>query len=288
MKHLLSMKDLSKKDIEVIFRTADRLKNKRRPLLKGKTLGMIFAKPSTRTRVSFEVAMTHLGGHAVYLNWNDLQLGRGETIDDTAKVLSRFVDGIMARLFAHINLLELAKASRVPIINGLTDYEHPCQALADLYTIKQKKHKLDGLKIAFLGDGTNNTFHSLLLGAEKLGMEAFVACPNKYRPRVRGNFKILDDPVKAVKDADVVYTDTWVSMGQEKDMGQRLRDLRDYQLNYKVLRYADKDAIVMHPLPAHRGQEITSQVMDGPQSIVFDQAENRLHVQKAILYLLLK
>jgi ornithine carbamoyltransferase len=287
MKNLMSTKNLTRKEIELIFRTTDKLKNKKKPLLKNKVLAMIFEKPSTRTRVSFETAMFHLGGHAVFLSKNDIQLGRGETIADTAKVLSRYVDGIMARLFEHGKMLELAKYSSIPVINGLDDLEHPCQALTDLYTIKQKK-KLKGLKIVFLGDGRNNTFTSLIYLCNKFGMNVFVSCPSKYKPKIRAKYKWVKNPLEAVKDADVLYTDTFVSMGQEKDNKKRIKNLRDYQLNSKLLKLAKKNVIVMHPLPAHRGTEITSKVMDRKNSVVFDQAENRLHVQKAILYLLMK
>jgi len=288
MKNLISAADLSKKEIEQIFRLADRLKGKRKAILKDKTLAMIFEKPSTRTRVSFETAMTQLGGHAIYLSRNDMQLGRGETIADTAKVLSRYVDGIVARLFLHSTLLELENHSKVPVINGLTDIEHPCQALADLYTIKQHKKKLDGLKIVFLGDGANNTFHSLIYLCEKYKMDIVVSSPIKYKPRIRAKFSLVTNPVDAAKNADILYTDTWVSMGLEAEAEKREEDLKDYQLNSYILRQAKPNCIVMHPLPAHRGKEITSDVMDGRNSVIFDQAENRLHVEKAILYLLLK
>ncbi len=286
MKDLLSTKKLTKKEIELIFKTTDKLKNKKKPLLKNKLLAMIFEKPSTRTRVSFETAMFHLGGHAIFLSKSDTQLERGETIADTAKVLSRYVDCIIARLFEHKKMLELAKYSSIPIINGLDDLEHPCQALTDLYTIKQKKKKLKGLKIVFLGDGTNNTFHSFIYLCGKFGMKAIVSCPSNHKPKIKAKYKIIEDPKEAVKDADVLYTDTYVSMG-EKDH-HRIEDLKKYQVNSKLLKLAKKNAIVMHPLMAHRGVEITSKVMDGKQSVIFDQAENRLHVQKAILYLLLK
>ena len=286
MKNLLSTKNLIAKEVELIFKTTDKLKNKKTPLLKNKVLAMVFEKPSTRTRVSFETAMFHLGGHVIFLSKNDIQLGRGETIADTAKVLSRYVDGIMARLFEHKKMLELAKYSSVPVINGLDDLEHPCQALTDLYTIKQKK--LKGLKIVFLGDGRNNTFTSLIYLCNKFGMNVFVSCPSKYKPKIRAKFKWVKNPLEAAKDANVLYTDTFVSMGQEKDNKKRTKDLKEYQLNSKLLKLAKKDVIVMHPLPAHRGTEITSQVMDSKNSVVFDQAENRLHVQKAILFMLMK
>ena len=248
---------------------------------------MIFEKPSTRTRVSFETAMHHLGGHAIYLSKNDIQLGRGETIEDTARVLSRYVDGIMARLFEHKDLLKLAKFSSVPVINGLTDLEHPCQALGDLYTIRQKRG-LKKLKIVFVGDGANNTFHSLIYLCEKFGFEIVVSCPNIYSPKIHANFRLINDPKTAAKDADIIYTDTFVSMGLEKEEKQRNKDLKRYQVNSNLVSLAKRDCIVMHPLPAHRDMEIASNVMDSKKSVVFDQAENRLHVQKAILYLLMK
>ena len=287
MKNLISTKNLTTKEVELIFKTTDKLKNKKTPLLKNKVLAMIFEKPSTRTRVSFETGMFHLGGHAIFLSKNDMQLGRGETIADTAKVLSRYVDCIMARLFEHKKMLELAKYSSVPVINGLDNKEHPCQALTDLYTIKQNK-KLKGLKIVFLGDGRNNTFTSLIYLCNKFGMNVVVSCPSKYKPKIRAKYKWFKESKESVKDADVIYTDTFVSMGQEKENKKREKDLKVYQLNSKVLKLAKKNAIVMHPLPAHRGTEITSKVMDGKNSVVFVQAENRLNVQKAILYLLMK
>ncbi len=288
MRHLLSMKDLSKNDIEEIFRLTDKLHRKRTNDLAGKNLAMIFAKPSTRTRVSFEVAMNQLGGNAITLNQTDIQLGRGETIADTARVLSRYVDGITARLFAHKDLEELAKYASVPVINALTDFEHPCQALADLYTIGHSKFNFKDKKLALLGDGANNTFHSLIIGAEKLDMKVTVGCPPSYRPKIKGNFTVVNDPSVAVINADVIYTDTFVSMGQETELKRREKDLRKYQVNNKLLHRAKKDVIVMHPLPAHRGMEITSDILDGKKSVVFDEAENRLHVQKAILKLFLK
>lgn len=288
MGHLISLVYLKKKEIDTIFKTANKLKKSKRHYLKDKSLAMIFEKPSLRTKVSFDVAMTQLGGHAIYLGWDEIQLGKRESIGDAAKVFSRYVDGIMARLFEHEKIIELAKNSEIPVINGLTDFNHPCQALADLYTIKQKKKKLKGLKLVFLGDGSNNTCHSLIYGCEKMGLEMVVSCPSKYKPKIRGKYRIVSDPKSAVAAADVVYTDTWVSMGQEKQKKRRIRDLKRYQLNSKLLKFAKRNAIVMHPLPAHRGSEITSKVMDGKQSVVFDQAENRLHVQKAILYLLMK
>jgi ornithine carbamoyltransferase len=280
------MNDLSRKDILDIFRSADKLHRKRTNDLAGKNLAMIFAKPSTRTRVSFEVAMNQLGGNSITLNQTDIQLGTGETIADTARVLSRYVDGITARLFAHKDIEELAKYASVPVINALTDLEHPCQALTDLYTIRNNNP--GKIKLVLLGDGANNTFHSLIIGAEKLGIEVIVGCPPNHRPKIKGNFSVVKDPSVAVINADVVYTDTFVSMGQDSEKKKREKDLRKYQVNNKLLQRARKHVIVMHPLPAHRGMEITSDIMDGKRSAVFDQAENRLHVQKAVLKTFLK
>ncbi|MBI2543237.1 MAG: ornithine carbamoyltransferase [Candidatus Aenigmarchaeota archaeon] len=287
-KDLLSINDLSKNDVEKIFEMTDKLRNKHTSHLKGKNIALIFQKPSTRTKISFEVAINQLGGNAISLNWNELQLGRGETVEDTARVLERYVDSIVARVFSHDDLVKMAKISKVPVINALSDLEHPCQALADLYTIKQKKRKLTGSKIVFLGDGANNTFHSLILACEKFDMDIVVSCPKNYKPEIRANYKIIENPEEAVKSADILYTDTWVSMGQESEKENRIRDLQNYQLNSKLVKSAKKDVIVMHPLPAHRNSEITSDVMDGKHSVVLDQAENRLHTEKAILCLLIK
>lgn len=285
MRHLISINDLTKSEVTKIFKVTDKLKKVKKPLLKDKVLAMIFEKPSTRTRVSFEVAMLQLGGHAIFLGKNDIQLVRGESIADTARVLSRYVDAIMARVYEHSTIQELAKYSSVPVINGLSDLEHPCQALTDAYTILKNKG-LKG-KIVFLGDGTNNTFASLIKLCEMFGMNVVVSCPSKYKPRVKGKYKIIENPAEAVKGADVLYTDTFVSMGEEEEVKKRLNDMHGYQLNAKLVTLA-KNPIVMHPLPAHRGTEITSDVMDGPRSVIFEQAENRLHVQKAILYLMLR
>ena len=229
-----------------------------------------------------------MGGDAIILNWNDVQLGRGETIEDTTRVIERYGDAIIARVFSQKDLVKIAKASKEPVINALSDFEHPCQALADLYTIKQKKKKLRGLKIVFLGDGANNTFHSLIMLCEKFGVNIIVSCHPNYKPKIKGNYKIVENPKKAVKDADVIYTDTWVSMGEESQTKKRIKDLRKYQLNSELVKLAKKNVIIMHPLPAHRGMEITNDVIDGKHSVVFDQAENRLHTEKAILKLLIK
>ena len=294
----------AEKDFVAIIELAANLKNRARAgelyePLKNKNLAMIFEKASTRTRVSFEVAMGQLGGHALYLNPQDLQLGRGETIADTARVLSRYVDAILYRAFRHEDVAELAKWATVPVINGLSDWEHPCQALADLFTVQEHRGDLKGLKLAYVGDG-NNVCHSLILAAALVGMDASVGCPDKFRPhatvvkqakeiaaRTDAKLSIQADPVDAVKGADVVYTDVWVSMGMEKEKGERERIFQPYQVNQQLVNKAKEDAIVMHCLPAHRGLEITDEVIDGPKSVVWDQAENRLHAQKALLVKLL-
>ncbi len=283
--HLISIGDLAKSDVMNIFKATDRLMNKKQPLLKGKILAMVFEKPSTRTRVSFEVAMEQLGGHAINLSHSETQLARGESIADTARVLSRYVDAVMARVYEHSTIEELAKYSSVPVINGLSDLEHPCQALTDAYTILKKKG-LRG-KIVFLGDGTNNTFTSLVKVCEMFGMEIVVSCPAKYKPRIKGDYAIIENPKEAVKNADILYTDTFVSMGEEPEKEKRLSDLKGYQLNSVLVKLANSP-IVMHPLPAHRGVEITDDAMDGKNSVIFEQAENRLHVQKAVLQFLMK
>lgn len=268
--------------------------------LKGKILGMIFDKPSTRTRVSFEAGMLQLGGQALYLNGQDLQLGRGEPISDTAKVLSQYIDGIMIRTFSHKSVEELAEHASIPIINGLTDLYHPCQALADFLTIQEVKGKLNGMKIAYIGDG-NNVAHSLMIGAAKLGMSIFVATPKGYEPNddvtklakgfaqeSGGKVEILHDSKKAVQEADVIYTDVWTSMGQEEENEQRLKDFQGFQVNEELVGAAKKDCIFLHCLPAHRGEEVSGEVIDGKASYVFQQAGNRLHVQKALLVELLQ
>jgi len=263
--------------------------------LRGKSLAMLFEKASTRTRVSFEVGMTQLGGNALFLSPTDLQIGRGETIADTARVLSRYVDGIMYRAFRRDDVRELAANATVPVINGLDDKEHPCQIVADLLTIQERKGELKGLKLAYVGDG-NNVCNSLLLGSAIVGMDMAAAVPKSYEPdgellsaarrlakRTGSEIELVHDPAAAAKASDVLYTDVWVSMGQEKEKAEREEIFRPYQINRKLLDHAKPDAIVMHCLPAHRGLEITDDVMDGPHSVVFDQAENRLHAQKAIL-----
>ena len=294
----------AEKDFVALVELAANLKNRARAgelyePLKNKNLAMLFEKASTRTRVSFEVAMAQLGGHALYLNPQDLQLGRGETIADTARVLSRYVDAIVYRAYRHEDVAELAKWTTVPVINGLDDVEHPCQALADFFTIQERKGDLKGLRLAYVGDG-NNVCNSLLLAAAVVGMDMAVACPDKFRPRPEilaqarevasrtgAKLTVQPDPVDAVKGADVVYTDVWVSMGMEKEKPERERIFLPYQVNQQLVNKANEDAVVMHCLPAHRGLEITDEVIDGPKSVVWDQAENRLHAQKALLVKLL-
>ena len=305
LRHLLTIQDLTSAEIWKLFELAKKLKanqkdNQQPKLLEGKNLVMIFQKPSTRTRVSFEVAMTQLGGHALYLSSSDLQLSRGESIEDTARTLSRYVDGILARVFAHQDIVKLAGNSTVPVINGLSNDFHPCQALTDLFTIWEKRGDLENLTISFVGDGDNNVTNSLLLLSAKLGVNLRIGCPEKYKTsqailnlaksdilKSKAEVKIFSDPREAVKDVEVIYTDVWVSMGRE-DEEERIKTLSPFQVNRELLSFAKKEVMVMHCLPAHRGQEITDEVIDGPNSIVFDQAENRLHLQKAILAFLLK
>ena len=291
-RHFLSDDDLSREETAMLFRRAGELKARPiQPLLPNKMLAMIFAKPSTRTRVSFEVGMVQLGGHAIYLGMQDMQLKRGETIADTARTLSRYCDGIMARLFSHDDIVELAKHSTIPVINGLTDLLHPCQALADLMTVQEKKGKLEGLKLAYVGDGGSNVAHSLIRAGSKMGMNVVIGCPKEYSPKkeiLKGTkTRVTQNPKEAVRGADVVYTDTWVSMGTEAQATERELKMKPYQVNSALMRLAKKDAIFMHCLPAHRGYEVTNEVIDGKQSVVWDQAENRLHVQKALLAMLL-
>ncbi len=298
--HLLSLADLSYADIINLLDTASDLKEKRARgktsgALKSKTLAMLFEKSSTRTRISFEAAMTELGGHAIFLNYKDIQLGRGESIADTARVMSRYVNALMARVYKHETLIELSKNAAVPVINGLSDLEHPCQLLADLLTIREYKGKFKGLNFSWIGDG-NNVCNSAILACALTGMKMTVACPQGYEPnsdivekakQLGGTINIIRDPMKAAKKADVFYTDVWVSMGNEDEYDRRLHDFKPYQINSKLLEQAKHDVMVLHCLPAHRGEEITADVVDGPNSAVFDQAENRLHVQKALLLKLL-
>ncbi len=300
MKHLLKLSDLSTEEIYGILNLADQLKYERKnniahPYLQGKKLGMIFSKSSTRTRVSFEVGMTELGGHALFLSDRDLQLGRGEPIKDTARVLSRYLDGIMIRTFAQQDVEDLAKYGSIPIINGLTDYCHPCQVLADLMTIREYKGSLKGLKLCFVGDG-NNMANSLIVGGIKTGMEVAVACPDGYRPDAQivewahknGKLTVTSDLKAAAENADVLYTDVWASMGQEAEKAEREKVFRGYCIDAELLKVAKADAMVLHCLPAHRGEEITDEVFESHAEEIFDEAENRLHAQKAVLVKLMK
>lgn len=303
-KDLLSIHDLTKDEVYEILTLAGILKEKQRrreahELLKGKTLGMIFEKSSTRTRVSFEAGMWQLGGTALFLSSNDLQIGRGEPIKDTARVLSRYLDGIMIRTFSHREVEELAKYASIPVINGLTDLLHPCQAFADILTALEYKKELAGRKLAYIGDG-NNMVNALIQICAKIGMHIAVATPEGYEPNgdivaaaqgdalnTGSTISLVNDSFAAAKDADVLYTDVWASMGQEAEQMMRQRVFVNYQINKELMQVARPDAIVMHCLPAHRGEEITSEVIEGPQAVVFDEAENRLHVQKAIMALLM-
>ncbi|MGB9769063.1 MULTISPECIES: ornithine carbamoyltransferase [Caldisericum] len=301
---LLCLKDFTKEELEEFIFQGEKLKvdyyaGKKEKLLDGKTVAVLFEKPSTRTRISFAVAIHELGAFPLILETSNLQLVRGETVPDTARVMGRMVQGIVARVFAQKTLEELAEYSKVPVINALSDFSHPCQALGDFLTIKEKKGKLEGIKLAYLGDG-NNVANSLLIGGSILGVNVSVASPKGFEPAkevvdIALNFskksgakvEITNDPTFAVKDADVVYTDVWASMGQEAEHEKRVQIMKPYQINESILTHAKDDVIVMHCLPAHRGEEITDEVIDGPHSVVFDQAENRLHIQKAILSLLI-
>jgi ornithine carbamoyltransferase len=300
-KDFLSVYDLTRKDFDRIFSHAATLKAMLKDgiiyqPLAGKTLGMIFDKSSTRTRLSFEAGMYQLGGLAIYLNSRDTQLGRGETIADTARIVSRYLDAVMIRTFAQESVEEFARHADIPVINGLTDLMHPCQIVSDLFTIVEKIGTYEGLKIAYVGDG-NNMANSWIDAAAKLPFKLTLACPKGYDPDARildrGRKKapkgvsLLRDPAQAVKNADVVYTDVWASMGQEAEQEARAKVFEGYQVNRKLMQHAKPDAIVMHCLPAHRGEEISAEVLDGPQSVVWDEAENRLHVQKAILEILM-
>lgn len=299
MKHLLKLADLDKGDILDILNLADQLKYENQHgiehhHLKGKTLGMIFQKSSTRTRVSFETGMYQLGGQALFLSNRDLQIGRGEPVQDTARVLSRYLDGIMIRTFAQKEVEDLAEYGSIPIINGLTDYCHPCQVMADLMTIREYKKSFDGLKFCFIGDG-NNMANSLIVGAISMGMECAIACPKDYQPdaqimawaKENGTFTCSEDILACAKDADVVYTDVWASMGQEEEKTEREKIFKDYQINDEVMAAAKPDAMVLHCLPAHREEEITAKVFEAHANEIFDEAENRLHAQKAVLVKLL-
>lgn len=302
MKHLLKLLDLSTEEIIDLLNTADQLKYELKhgiphEHLRGKTLGMIFQKSSTRTRVSFEVGMAQLGGHALFLSSRDLQIGRGEPVEDTARVLSRYLDGIMIRTFAQQEVETLAEVGTIPIINGLTDFCHPCQVLADLMTIRECKGTLIGQKLCFVGDG-NNMANSLIVGGLKTGMEVAIACPKDYQPdpvvlkfaaeNYPGKLLITDDIPQAAKDADVLYTDVWASMGQEGEADLRRKAFAGFQINDSVMAVAKPDAIVLHCLPAHREEEITAKVFEAHANEIFEEAENRLHAQKAVMVKLMK
>lgn len=303
MKHFLSIADLSPAELQDLLSLADRLKKEWKaggnaPILKGKSLALLFQKPSLRTRVSFEMGMVHLGGYAFYLGPSEVKMGGRESVADVARVLSGYVDGIMARVFDHDHILGLAQHASVPVINGLSDYNHPAQALADMLTIWEHKGSFEGLKMAYVGDG-NNVTRSLLFGAMKLGMKMHIASPTGYMldeddleladsfRTGQAAFELFEDPLAAVADVDVIYTDVWTSMGQEEETAVRLQVFPPYQINQRLVSRANSDCIVMHCLPAHRGEEITDEVADGSNSVLFPQAENRMHAQKAILVRLL-
>ncbi len=301
-KDLISGYDLEKSDYDAIFEGAGRLKKllqagqKTEPL-KGKTLGMIFDKSSTRTRISFEVGMYQLGGNALFLSGRDIQIGRGETVPDTARIMSRYLDGVMIRTYSHHSVEEFARFATIPVINGLTDLVHPCQILTDLFTIIEKRGGYEGLKIAYVGDG-NNIANSWIVAASKLPFHLDLACPDGYDPdpaimekakaEAPLGVSLHRDPFLAVRDADVIYTDVWVSMGQEEQREEKIKKFHAFQVSQELVDKAGKDVIVMHCLPAHRGEEIAAEVIDGPRSVVFDEAENRLHVQKAIMEILMQ
>lgn len=301
MKHFLKLLDFSKEEIIELLNLADQLKyeqkhNIKHEHLKGKTLGMIFQKSSTRTRVSFETGMYQLGGHPLFLSSNDLQIGRGEPVEDTARVLSRYLDGIMIRTFEQEEVETLAKVGSIPVINGLTDFCHPCQVLADLMTVREHKDRLEGLKMCYIGDG-NNMANSLIVGGLKVGMAVSVACPTGYEPakevldfaKAYDNFELTTDPMTAAKDSDVIFTDVWASMGQEGEAKERQKVFEGiYQVNDKLLSVAKPDVMVQHCLPAHRGEEITAEVFESHADEIFDEAENRLHAQKAVMVKLMK
>lgn len=296
MKHLLKMLDLSKEEILDILNLADQLKYENKNgiehhILKGKTLGMIFQKSSTRTRVSFETGMYQLGGQALFLSNRDLQIGRGEPVQDTARVLSRYLDGIMIRTFEQKEVEDLAKFGSIPVINGLTDFCHPCQVLADLMTIREFKGRFEGLKMCYIGDG-NNMANSLIVGGLKVGMEVSIACPKDYQPAAEvlefakgygDKFSMTDVPLEAAKDADVLFTDVWTSMGEEAETEKRKIAFKGYQINDDIMAVAKADAMVQHCLPAHREEEITEKVFEAHANEIFEEAENRLHAQKAVM-----
>lgn len=301
-KSFLAISDFSREELEEIIAQGEKLKldhlsGKDEPLLKGKSIGVIFEKPSTRTRISFAVGIFQLGAQALILNSSNMQLKRGETVADTARVLSRYLHAVVARVYSHKTLEELRDNGTIPVINALSDFTHPCQIMGDLLTIKEKKLKLEGLKLTYLGDG-NNVCHSLMFGGTKFGMHVAVATPEGYEPDQKvvklstkfakesgGSLTVTHDPLEAAKDADIIYTDVWASMGEEAEHDKRVKVMKPYQINDNIVSKAKRDVIIMHCLPAHRGEEITDSVIDGPHSVVWDQAENRLHIQKAILSL---
>ncbi|MDP2939121.1 MAG: ornithine carbamoyltransferase [Candidatus Omnitrophota bacterium] len=301
-KDFISLKDLSAQEIEKIFGLTDKIKKNSQKFsqaLEGKSIGLIFQKPSNRTRVSFDVGIWQLGGHPVYLSPEEIDLGKRETISDAAKTLSRYLDAVVLRTFLHQDIIDFAKAAAIPVINGLSDFEHPCQILADIYTINKKKKYLKGITLAYVGDG-NNVCHSLLFGASKMGINIKVACPKNYEPnkevvgaakkfakKARSLVSLTNSAKEATKDADVIYTDVWASMGKEHEIEERKKVFAEFQVSSRLVSYAKKDFIFMHCLPAHRSQEVIDEIIDGKHSVVFEQAENRLHVQKAILVFLL-
>ncbi|MBI5144191.1 MAG: ornithine carbamoyltransferase [Candidatus Omnitrophica bacterium] len=302
-KDLLAVSDLTVKDInEILDLTADVKKNRSgySDALKGKSIGLIFQKPSNRTRVSFEIGMVQLGGYAIYLGPSEIEMGRRESVKDVACVLSRYLDGIVARTYRHEDVKELARFAAVPVINGLSDLAHPCQGLSDIFTIKERFHNFKGIVLAYIGDG-NNVLNSLMAAASKVGLDMKIATPKGYGPigkaislakifskKSGSKIEFYSDPKLAAKDADIIYTDVWVSMGQEREADKRVKAFKNFQINSKMLKLAKKDAVIMHCLPAHRGQEITDEAIDSKNSIVYDQAENRMHAEKAILLKLLK
>lgn len=300
-KDFIVFQDFSEKEILALLEMSKKLKvQPLQPLLTGKTLGLLFTKSSTRTRVSFEVGISQLGGHSIFLDAQSLQMERGETIADTAKVLSRYLDALVIRTYAHQDVVEFAQNASMPIINGLTDALHPCQILADLFTLYERRGEVKNLTVVYVGDGSNNVAHTWLFAAAVMGIKLVIASPVQYWPdpeHVRASvklssvgskfFEVTKDVMTAVGQADVIYTDVWVSMGKEKENAKRLKDLAPYQVNEALLKAAPKEALVMHCLPAHRGEEISGAVLDGPQSVVFDEAENRLHTQKALMLMLM-
>ena len=302
-KDLLSIKDLKIQDIEMLFQMAEDLKKRRKRgekiihLLDGKSLGLLFEKPSTRTRISFEIAMRELGGNSLFLPSDQLQLKRGELLGDAAKIFSLYLDALVVRTYNHENLIELAQNATIPIINGLSDFSHPCQVLSDMFTIKEKKGELKNLKLTFVGAG-NNVCNSWIYGAAKTNLNLVISSPKGYEPKAgilknalninqKCKIELISDPLQAVKGADIIYTDVWVSMGEEKEREERINAFKGFQVNKKLVNLAKKNVLVMHCLPAHRGEEITGEVLDGSSSIVWEQAENKLHLQKALLVLLL-